>query len=182
MQLLSDLPVKTEFLHIVQRDDTCVDEDDILIAPPGGLLEFLESVPSIQIPRDSVEKISVAKYEELQVQLGASLQSFRESETKREQMRTELKQELAEQKRMHMQKLEELMEEERIQRDEGWFPAAFWREVPSEVHFRGMVATGRPACRTRPVATGRLSFFCGVRLWMILSWRHNANCCSAPKW
>ena len=44
VQLLSDLPVKTDFLHIVQRDDTCV-EDDILIAPPGGLLEFLESVP-----------------------------------------------------------------------------------------------------------------------------------------
>ena len=28
VQLLSDLQVKTEFLHIVQRDDTCVDEDD----------------------------------------------------------------------------------------------------------------------------------------------------------
>ena len=25
-------------------------------------------------------------------------------------------------------------------------------------------------------------FFCDVRLWMILSWRHNANCCSTPKW
>ena len=58
VQLLSDLPVKTDFLHIVQRDDTCVDEYDILIAPPSGLLEFLESVPSIQIPRGTVEKIS----------------------------------------------------------------------------------------------------------------------------
>ena len=44
VRLLSDLPVKTDFLHIVQRDDTCVDEDDILIAPRGGLLEFLELV------------------------------------------------------------------------------------------------------------------------------------------
>ena len=33
--------------------------------------------------------------------------------------------------------------------------------LESEVHLRGMVATGRPACRTRPVATGRPSFFAG---------------------
>lgn len=61
VRLLSDLPVKTDFLHIVQRNDTCVDEDDILIAPPGGLLEFLELVPSIPIPSGSVEKISVQR-------------------------------------------------------------------------------------------------------------------------
>ena len=54
VQLLSDLPVKTDRLFIAQREDSCVDEDDILIAPPNGLLEFLDSVPGIQILRDSV--------------------------------------------------------------------------------------------------------------------------------
>jgi len=31
VQLLSDLPVQTDFLHIVERDDCCTDEDDVLI-------------------------------------------------------------------------------------------------------------------------------------------------------
>ena len=79
VQLLSDLPVKTDLLFIVQREDNCVDEDDVLIPPPSGLREFLDSVPSIHILRDSVKAISVAKYEELQTELGASLQSFLQS-------------------------------------------------------------------------------------------------------
>ena len=31
VQLLSGLPVKTDLLHIVEREDSCVDEDAILI-------------------------------------------------------------------------------------------------------------------------------------------------------
>jgi len=130
--LLSELPVKTSHILVMDRIEDCVDENDVLMDPPAHLTDFLQSVPTIEISSEKVEQITVSQYHKLQEQLGASLREMEESETRREKMREDLVKQMQEEKdrrerleeRMRDREAEERKERQELQRqheqDQAW--------------------------------------------------------------
>jgi len=74
---LDDTMPPTAFVHVNPKDPDLDDEDDVFAELTDELLQFIMSVPTIEIKPSDVEKIDIRDYEQIAAQMEATIDALK---------------------------------------------------------------------------------------------------------